>query len=70
MKFNKTKAGNYYCYYLKHYVFIYKRPHNGWCCRITKQKSALIIYQEGYFTTSLNTLSKAKQYAKNKLTTK
>lgn len=63
--FKKTKRGNYFGYYKGHYVFTYKRPHGSWCCAIGRKGEW--VYAEGYFSTSLRTLSKVKEYIKQKL---
>ncbi len=63
--FRKTSKGNYLGYCYGYYIFIYKRPHGKWCCRVGKGKEWL--WQEGYFTTYLDTLQKAKNWAKFKV---
>lgn len=63
--FKKTKAGNYFGYCRGYYVFIYKRPHGKWCCRIGRKGERL--WQEGYLSTSLPKLQDAKQWAKFKI---
>ena len=60
--FKKSKQGNYFGYCNGYYIFIYKRPHGRWCCRIGRKGKW--FWQEGYFGTSLDTVSKAKQWAK------
>lgn len=65
MNLRKTTLGNYFGYYKGHYVFIYRRPHGKWCCRIGKGGEWL--YSEGYHGTSLPTLIKARNWAKNKI---
>ena len=64
-KFKKTKTGNYLGYYLGHYIFIYKRPHGSWSCRIGK--GGLWLASEGYHGTFLDKLSKAKKWAIDKI---
>lgn len=61
MKIKKTKQGNYFGYYKTYYLFIYRRPHGKWCCRVGK--SGEWLDREGYHGTSLPTLVKAKYWA-------
>lgn len=60
--FRKLSTGNYAGWYRGYYIFIYKRPHGTWCCRIRNSKEWL--WQEGYHGTSLRTVAIAKQWAK------
>lgn len=61
----RTVAGNHFGYCNGYYVFIYRRPHGCWCCRIGKKGEW--IYSEGYHGTSLKTVHAAKAWAKNKI---
>ena len=64
--FKKTSRGNYFGYYKGYSIFVFKRPHGGWCCEI--KRNGEFIWLEGYHGTSLQTLAQAKQWAKfNKL---
>ena len=65
MNIKKTTAGNYFGYHKGHYLFIYKRPHGKWCCRIGR--GGHWLFSEGYHGTFLRTLSKAKKWAIDKL---
>jgi hypothetical protein len=65
MTLRKLPTGNYSGYHLAHYFFIFKRPHGKWCCRIGKNGEWL--YREGYHGTYLNTIKKAKGWAKDKI---
>lgn len=65
MTLRKLPTSNYYDYHLGHYLFIFRRPHGKWCCRIGMDGQWL--YQEGYYGTYLNKLKKAKAWAKDKI---
>lgn len=64
-KFKKTTQSNYIGYYRGFYIFIYKRPHGKWCCRVGRKGNWL--WSEGYFGTSLSTLKIAKKWAIDKI---
>jgi len=63
--FKKTTQGNYLGYYSGYYMFIFRRPHGKYCCIIGKRGEWL--WSEGYHGTYLDTLTKAKQWAKFKV---
>lgn len=63
--YRKTSKGNYVGRCGRYYIFIYKRPHGKWCSSIAIGNYP--VFSEGYFTTYLNTVKKAKDWVKNKL---
>lgn len=65
MNVKKTKAGNYFGYHKGHYIFIYKRPHGKWGCRVGK--GGVCLFSEGYHGTYLKTVREAKIWAADKL---
>lgn len=65
MVLKKTKAGNRFGYYNGYYIFVYKRPHGCYCCRIGKKGEWL--FGEGYFGTSLPTLRSVLIWIKSKI---
>lgn len=65
--YRKLTTGNYLGRAGKYYIFIYRRPHGKWCCRIGDGKEWL--WQEGYHGTFLTTIKKVKEWARDKITT-
>lgn len=61
----RTNQGNYFGYISGYYVFVYKRPHGKYCCRIGKGGEWL--WREGYHGTSLQSLRKALVWANSKI---
>ena len=61
----ETKLGNYFGYYKGHYIFIYRRPHGMWCCRVGK--AGVWLFSEGYFGTFLQTIKQAEKWAADKV---
>ena len=66
MKLRPLNTGNKLGYYKGYYVFIYKRPHGKWCCCIGKKGEWL--WSEGYFSSWITTISIAKKWAINQIT--
>jgi hypothetical protein len=65
MRLRKLNTGNYFGWLKGYYLFIYRKPHGKWCCVIGKKGEWL--FSEGAFGTYLNTVKKAKWWAKNKI---
>lgn len=67
--YRKLKTGNYVGRCGKKYIFIFKRPHGKWCAWVSyKDKDGETCGQmQGFFGTSLPTIKKAKEWARNTL---
>lgn len=65
MTLRKLNTGNYFGYYRGYSVFLFKRPHGGWCVMVRKGGKA--VFGEGYFGLFLPILKKARDWAKKKI---
>ncbi len=63
IKYRELTTGNVVGYHSGMMVFIFKRPHGGWCVSIRSQKEKRIIYKEGYHGTCLSKINIAKEFA-------
>lgn len=68
VNYRKLSTGNYLGRSGNYYVFIFRRPHGGWCVSLSLGKATINTHwAEGYFAKSLPTISKAKQWVKEKI---